>query len=315
MAVALRRLGVFIITVVLASIVVFTVIAVLPGDPAEIYAGTQASPNQVEALRKEYGLDASIPVRYLRWVGDLLRGDLGNTFISKRSIASEIGSRLGITLPLVILSMLIAVAIALPLGVLSAVGHRRATGAVISTFSQIGIAVPAFWAGLMLISLVAVHWQLLPSGGFTPWGESVAGAIRSLILPALSLAIVVAAVLTRYVRSAVLDVLREDYIRTARAKGLTLRRALVRHGLRNAALPVLTLLGLQLAALLVGAVVIENVFTLPGLGKLLLDNINNREIILIQDVVMFITVVTLAINLVVDLLQLVIDPRLRRPSL
>jgi peptide/nickel transport system permease protein len=314
MAPALRRIGVFLVTVVLASIAVFTVIAVLPGDPAQIYAGTQATPNQVENLRKEYGLDASIPVRYERWVSDLVRGDLGKTFISKRSIASEIGSRLDVTLPLVALSMLIALAIALPLGVLSAIGHRRATGAVISTLSQLGIAIPAFWTGLMLISLVAVRWQLLPGGGFTAWGESVWGAIRSLILPALSLAIVVAAVLTRYVRSAVLDVLREDYIRTARAKGLTLRQALVRHGLRNAALPVVTLLGLQLAALLVGAVVIENVFTLPGLGKLLLDNINNREIILIQDLVMLLTVVTLAVNLVVDLLQLVIDPRLRRVS-
>jgi peptide/nickel transport system permease protein len=314
MAPALRRIGVFLVTVVLASIAVFTVIAVLPGDPAQIYAGTQATPNQVENLRKEYGLDASIPVRYERWVSDLVRGDLGKTFISKRSIASEIGSRLDVTLPLVALSMLIALAIALPLGVLSAIGHRRATGAVISTLSQLGIAIPAFWAGLMLISLVAVRWQLLPGGGFTPWGESVWGAVRSLILPALSLAIVVAAVLTRYVRSAVLDVLREDYIRTARAKGLTLRQALVRHGLRNAALPVVTLLGLQLAALLVGAVVIESVFTLPGLGKLLLDNINNREIILIQDLVMLLTVVTLAVNLVVDLLQLVIDPRLRKVS-
>jgi peptide/nickel transport system permease protein len=314
MAPALRRIGVFLVTVVLASIAVFTVIAVLPGDPAQIYAGTQATPNQVENLRKEYGLDASIPVRYERWVSDLVRGDLGKTFISKRSIASEIGSRLDVTLPLVALSMLIALAIALPLGVLSAIGHRRATGAVISTLSQLGIAIPAFWAGLMLISLVAVRWQLLPGGGFTPWGQSVWGAVRSLILPALSLAIVVAAVLTRYVRSAVLDVLREDYIRTARAKGLTLRQALVRHGLRNAALPVVTLLGLQLAALLVGAVVIESVFTLPGLGKLLLDNINNREIILIQDLVMLLTVVTLAVNLVVDLLQLVIDPRLRKVS-
>jgi peptide/nickel transport system permease protein len=308
----LRRLGVFVVTVVLASIAVFTVIAVLPGDPAEIYAGTQATPNQVATLRKDYGLDASIPVRYGRWVSDLVRGDLGQTFISKRSIASEIGGRLDVTLPLVALSMLIALAIALPFGVLSAIGHRRATGAVISTVSQIGIAIPAFWAGLMLISLVAVRWKLLPGGGFTPWGDSVWGAVRSLILPALSLAIVVAAVLTRYVRSAVLDVLREDYIRTARAKGLTLRQALVRHGLRNASLPVVTLLGLQLSALLVGAVVIENVFTLPGLGKLLLDNINSREIILIQDLVMLLTVVTLAVNLVVDLLQLVIDPRLRR---
>jgi peptide/nickel transport system permease protein len=307
----LRRLGIFVLTLLVASMVVFAVLAVLPGDPAEVAAGTQATPEQVAALRAEYGLNGSVPARYVRWMGDLVSGNLGTTFVSKRSIASEIGTRLQVTLPLVLMGMVLAVAVSIPLGIIAAIGHRRWSGTAVSALSQVGIAIPAFWAGLILITIVAVRWGLLPAGGFTPWGESVWEAFRSLLLPAVALAIVQAAILTRYVRSAVLEVMREDYIRTARAKGLSQWAALRRHGLRNAAIPVVTVLGLQLTALLVGAVVIENVFTLPGLGKQLLDGINSREIVLVLDIVMILVAVTLVVNLLVDLLYLAIDPRLR----
>jgi len=307
----LKRIGVFALTLVLASIAVFAVLAVLPGDPAQVAAGTQATPAQVAALREEYGLTGSVPERYASWLGDLVTGDLGTTFVSKRSIATEIGTRLQVTLPLVAMAMVLAVAVAIPLGVLAAMGHRRLSGTVVSGLSQLGIAVPAFWAGLMLITVVAVRWGWLPAGGFTPWGDGWWDAFRSLLLPAISLAIVQAAILTRYVRSAVLEVMREDYIRTARAKGLSQATALRRHGLRNAAIPVVTVLGLQLTALLVGAVVVENVFTLPGLGKQLLDGINSRELVLVLDIVMLLVVVALVVNLLVDLLYLAIDPRLR----
>jgi peptide/nickel transport system permease protein len=209
------------------------------------------------------------------------------------------------------MGMVLAVAVSIPLGIVAAIGHGRWSGTLVSALSQVGIAIPAFWAGLILITVVAVRWGLLPAGGFTPWGESVWEAFRSLLLPAIALAIVQAAILTRYVRSAVLEVMREDYIRTARAKGLSQWAALRRHGLRNAAIPVVTVLGLQLTALLVGAVVIENVFTLPGLGKQLLDGINSREIILVLDIVMILVAVALVVNLLVDLLYLAIDPRLR----
>jgi peptide/nickel transport system permease protein len=306
-----KRIGIFALTLVLASIAVFAVLAVLPGDPAQVAAGTQATPEQVAALREEYGLTGSVPQRYASWLGDLVTGDLGTTFVSKRSIASEIGIRLQVTLPLVAMAMVLAVVVAVPLGVLAAVGHRRVSGAVVSGLSQIGIAIPAFWAGLMLITLVAVRWGWLPAGGFTPWSDGWWDAFRSLLLPAISLAIVQAAILTRYIRSAVLEVMREDFIRTARAKGLTRTAALRRHGLRNAAIPVVTVLGLQLTALLVGAVVVENVFTLPGLGKQLLDGINSRELILVLDIVMLLVFVALVVNLFVDLLYLAIDPRLR----
>jgi peptide/nickel transport system permease protein len=307
----LKRIAIFLVTLLLASMVVFAVLAVLPGDPAEVAAGTQATPEQVAALRTEYGLEGSVPQRYVRWLGDLATGDLGTTFVSKRSIASEIGTRLQVTLPLVLMGMVLAVIVSLPLGVLAAVGHRRASGTAISALSQLGIAIPAFWAGLMLITLVAVRWGWLPAGGFTPWGDGWWDAFRSLLLPAISLAIVQAAILTRYVRSSVLEVMREDFIRTARAKGLSRLAALRRHGLRNAAIPVVTVLGLQLTALLVGAVVIENVFTLPGLGKQLVDGINSRETVLVLDIVMLLVFVALVVNLAVDLLYLVIDPRLR----
>jgi peptide/nickel transport system permease protein len=308
----LRRLGIFLVTLLVASIVVFAVLAVLPGDPAEVAAGTQATPEQVAALRTEYGLNGSAPRRYVDWLGDVVTGNLGKTFVSKRSIASEIGARLQVTLPLVLMGMVLAIAVALPLGIVAAVGHRKVSGTAVSAVSQLGIAIPAFWAGLMLITLVAVRWGLLPAGGFTTWDDSPWEAFRSLLLPAISLAIVQAAILTRYIRSSVLEVMREDFIRTARAKGLSKGAALRRHGLRNAAIPVITVLGLQLTALLVGAVVIENVFTLPGLGKQLIDGINSREIILVLDIVMILVAVALVVNLVVDLLYVVIDPRLRR---
>jgi peptide/nickel transport system permease protein len=307
----LKRIGIFAVTLLLASIAVFAVLTVLPGDPAQVAAGTQATPEQVAALRQEFGLTGSAPRRYISWLGDLVAGDLGKTFVSKRSIASEIGTRLQVTLPLVLMGMVLAIAVSVPLGILAAVGHRRPTGTLISGLSQLGIAIPAFWAGLMLITLVAVRWGWLPAGGFIPWGDDWWEAFRSLLLPAISLAIVQAAILTRYIRSAVLEVMREDFIRTARAKGLTRLTALRRHGLRNAAIPVVTVLGLQLTALLVGAVVVENVFTLPGLGKQLLDGINSNEIILVLDIVMLLVFVALVVNLLVDLLYLAIDPRLR----
>lgn len=307
-----RRLAVFAASLLAASLLVFAVMAVLPGNPAEVAAGTEATPEQIAALSEEYGLEGSAPERYLDWVGDLVQGDLGKTFRSQRPIASEIGSRLPITLPLVGLGMTLAVLVAVPLGVLAALGHRKPSGTAISALSQLGIAFPAFWAGIILSSVVGVRLGWLPPNGWTAWGKGWWNALQHLILPAVSLALVQSAILTRYVRSAVLEVLREDWLRTARAKGLTRGQALRRHGLRNAAIPVVTVLGLQLAGVLVGAVVIENVFTLPGLGRQLIDAINNREVVLVQDIVMLLTVIALVVNLLVDLAYVAIDPRLRR---
>lgn len=313
-----RRVATFLASLLAASLVVFAVMAVLPGDPATVAAGTEATPEQVQALRQEFGLDAPAPERYADWIGGLVTGDLGETFLGGRSITTEIGSRLPVTLPLAALGMVLAVLVAVPLGVLAALGHRRTSGTVISAVSQLGIAFPAFWAGIILSTVVGVRLGWLPANGWVPgasgwsvWTEEPWEAFQRLILPAVSLALVQSAILTRYVRSAVLEVLREDWLRTARAKGLTRAQALRRHGLRNAAIPVVTVLGLQLAAVVVGAVVVENVFTLPGLGSKLIDGINNREVVLVQDIVMLLTVVALVVNLLVDLAYVVIDPRLR----
>jgi peptide/nickel transport system permease protein len=310
----LERAAILAASLVVSSILVFAFMAVLPGDPARTALGVQATEEAVAQLRQQYGLDRPLPVQYLDWVGRLARGDLGTSYISKALIAPQVADRLQVTLWLVVTSMVLALLVAVPGGVLMAVRHRRISGVVLSAVSQIGVAVPAFLAGILLITLFAVRLRWLPANGWTAPAEDPGMFLRQLTLPALSLGLVQAAVLTRYVRSAVLDVLREDYLRTARAKGLTPYRALLRHGLRNAAVPVVTVLGLQLATLLIGAVVVERVFVVPGLGSLLLDAVSTRDLIVVQDVVMLLVVAVLLVNFVVDVLYVLIDPRLRRAS-
>lgn len=309
-----RRLGIFVLTLVGASIMVFVVLSVLPGDPARSILGTQATEEAVRQLRAELGLNRPLWERYATWAYGLLQGDFGVSYISKLPVGPQIASKLLVTGPLVLLALLIALCAAVPLGILAAVRHRRPTGVTISVLSQVGISIPQFWAGLILITIVSVQLGLLPAVGFPGWQVSVVGSLRSLLLPALALASVQTAILTRYVRSSILEVMREDYVRTARAKGSSWGRALRRHGLRNAAIPVVTILGLQLAFLLIGAVVIENVFGLPGLGVALLNAIGQRDLVLVRGIVMALAFLVLVVNLVVDLLYHVIDPRLRRAS-
>ncbi len=309
-----ERTAVLLVSLAVSSVLVFGFMVLLPGDPARVALGINATEADVARLRTEFGLDRSLGEQYLSWVGGLARFDLGLSYVSKAQIAPQIADRLQVSLILVAASMLIAVALALPFGTLMAVHHRRASGLILSAISQIGVAVPAFLAGILLITVFAVQLRWLPANGWTPPAYDPADFLTHLLLPALSLGLVQGAVLTRYVRSAVLDVLREDFLRTARAKGLTPMRALVRHGMRNAAVPVVTVLGLQLATLLVGAVVIERVFVIPGLGSLLLDAVGNRDLIVVQDVVMVLVVAVLLVNFLVDLLYLVIDPRLRAVS-
>ncbi len=288
----------------------FAVLAVLPGSPAQVILGTQATPSAVHALSAKLGLDQPLWERYARWVGGLVTGHLGRSYISGRPIAGQIGSALQVTGPLVGLGLVVGLAVALPLGVLGALRHRRPSGVAISAASQVGIAVPNFVAGILLIIVFAVALHLLPAGGFTPWAVAPVTAIRSLALPAVALGVVEGAILSRYVRSAVLDVLRSDYLRTARAKGLRPAQALWRHGLRNAAVPVVTVLGLEVAGLIVGAVVVENVFTLPGVGTLLLQSVQNRDLLTVEDIVMMIAGVVLVVNLLVDLSYHLLDPRI-----
>jgi peptide/nickel transport system permease protein len=294
-----------------ASVLVFTVVNVLPGDVAGVILGTSATPQAVETLRHQLGLDQPAWLRYLQWVGGMLRSDFGTSLLSHSEVGPLIAQKLTISGPLALAAAALSIAVALPLGVLAGVYYRKPAGAIISAISLVGIAVPAFWAGLLLATVFAIQLKLLPAGGFVDWSENPLGAIRSLILPAAALGLVQAAILTRYVRSAIVDVQREDFIRTARAKGLTRWQALQRHGFRYAAIPVVTILGIQLTGLLVGAIVIENVFVLPGLGRLLFQSVGNRDLIVVQDVVMLLTAVVLVVNFLIDLSYRFLDPRIR----
>lgn len=308
----LERAGVLAASLVVSSVLVFAFLAALPGDPARVALGVNASEEAVSALRADFGLDRSLPVQYLDWAGGMVTGDPGVSYVSRAEIGPQLADRLQVTLWLVATATVIAVVLALPAGVVMAVRHRRVSGLLLAGVSQIGVAVPAFLAGILLVTLFAVQLRWLPANGWTAPIEDPVMFVKQLTLPALSLGLVQGAVLTRYVRSAVLDVLREDFLRTARSKGLTPYRALARHGLRNAMVPVLTVIGLQLATLLVGAVVVERVFVIPGLGSLLLDGVANRDLLFVQAVVMVLVVAVLLVNFLVDVLYVVVDPRLRR---
>jgi peptide/nickel transport system permease protein len=307
----LRRTGIFLVSLVAASILVFAIMWVLPGDPAQVALGVNASPEAVADLRERFGLDRPVVVQYLDWMGGLVTGDMGTSYRSGLQIAPQVIDRFMVTAWLVGAAIIIAMLIAVPLGSLSAIRHRRTDGAVISGASQIGIAVPSFLAGLLLVAVFSIRLRWFPAGGWVAPAENPVEFVRHVTLPALVLGLVQGAVLTRYVRSAVLDVLGEDYMRTARSKGLRPWAALVRHGLRNAAVPVVTVLALQLATLLIGAVVVERVFVIPGLGSLLLDSVRNRDLLLAQGTVMALVMAVLVINYLVDVAYTIIDPRLR----
>ena len=310
----LERAAILVASLVVSSILVFAFMAVLPGDPARVALGVDASDEAVAQLREQFGLDRPLPTQYFDWLGGLLHGDLGTSYVSKVAIGPQVFDRLQVTLWLVVAGMIIALVVAAPAGTVMAARHRKLSGLALSAVSQVGVAVPAFLAGILLIVVFAVKLGWLPANGWTPPAQDPGMFLKQLILPALSLGLVQGAVLTRYVRSAVLEVLREDYLRTARAKGLRPFQALWRHGLRNAAVPVITVLGLQLATLLIGAVVVERVFVIPGLGSLLLDGVSNRDLLLVQDVVMVLVLAVLLVNFIVDLLYVALDPRLRTAS-
>lgn len=307
----LQRVAILVASLMASSVLVFAFMSVLPGDPARVALGVNASEEAVTRMRAEFGLDRSLVVQYLDWVRGLLTFDPGTSYVTHAPIGAMIADRLLVTLWLIGTAVVLALVIALPMGTLMAVRHRRPSGLVLTALSQVGIAVPAFLAGILLVAVFAVKLRWLPANGWTPPAEDPGMFLKQLILPAISLGLVQGAVVARYVRSAILDVLREDYLRTARAKGLTPMRALLRHGLRNASIPVVTVLGLQIATLLIGAVVIERVFVIPGLGSLLLDSVSNRDLIMVQDVVMILVMAVLIVNFIIDLLYLLIDPRLR----
>ena len=314
----LKRLVTFVATLVVASVVVFAVLELLPGNAAEVILGDTATPEAVAALEAQLGLDRPPLQRYGAWVGGLLRGETARSISYDTPTAELLAERLRVTLPLALMAMALTVVLALTLGVYAAARHNRLGDVGVMTLSQLGIAIPNFWFAILLILLFAVQLQWVGAGGFPGWTEDEGGGLleglRALLLPALSLALVQAAILTRVTRSAVLDVMREDYVRTARAKGLSRRQALLRHVLRNAMIPVLTVAGLQFANLVTGTIVVESVFVLPGIGRLVFQAISNRDLVVVRDVVMLLAAVVVLVNLVVDLLYAVVDPRLRHAA-
>ena len=306
-----RRLITAAATLFVASLVVFSVLEILPGDPALLMLGINATPEALAALRQEMGIDQPLPVRYLSWIAGLLTGDLGNSYTYSTPVIDLVAERAVVSLPLALIALTLSTAIAIPVGIFAAARRGRAADTVAMGAAQFGVAVPNFWFALILVYIFAVGLRLLPAGGFPGWEAGVWPGLKALVLPAVALALPQAAILSRVTRSALLDVLGEDYIRTARAKGMPRRAVLWRHALRNAMIPVLTIMGLQFSFLLAGTIIIENVFYLPGLGRLIFQAITQRDLIVVEGVVMLLVATVILVNLVVDLLYAVVDPRLR----
>jgi peptide/nickel transport system permease protein len=307
----LRRVIALVSTLFCVSAVTFLVVNVLPGDPAEIILGTEGSSEVLAALRAKLGLDRPLPVQYFEWLRRALSGNLGVSIQYDVPVGRLIANRLLVTFPLAGIALSLTILAGIPLGILAASRHRGPGDVGTMVVSQLGIAIPSFWAGLLLILLFSVYLGWFPSGGFTPWTEAPMGALRSLLLPALALSFVQTAILARTTRSAMLEVLREDYVQTARGKGLSDRLVLYKHALRNALITIVTLLGLQVGHLLAGSIIIENVFYLPGLGRLVLGAIGSRDLPVVQGVVLFLASVIVFVNFAVDLLYGWLDPRIR----
>lgn len=307
----LKRLAIGFLTLLFASIIVFAVLEIVPGDPAQLMLGLQATDEALQTLREQMGLNDPILVRYFNWLFGMLVGDFGTSYTYSVPVLELIGERVSVSLPLAILALFLSTAIAIPVGIFSAARHGRAPDTIAMGTAQIGVAIPNFWFALLLVYVFAVGLRLVPAGGFPGWSAGLGPGLKALILPAIALALPQAAILARVTRSALIDVLGEDYIRTARAKGLPQNRVLWRHALRNAMIPVLTILGLQFAFLVAGTIIIENVFYLPGIGRLVFQAITQRDLIVVESVVILLVAAVVVVNLIVDLSYAVIDPRLR----
>ncbi len=305
-----RRLAGLALTLLAASLVVFLVLQVLPGDPAALMLDAQARPDTLAALRHQLGLDRPAWLRYVTWIGGLLTGDLGRSYTYSVPVAELVAERIMVTLPLSVMAILLSTGIAIPVGVLAAARRGRPADTAAMGLSQFGMALPNFWLGILLILTFAVAWPILPAGGFVGWDKGLWAGLRCLILPSLALALPQAAILSRITRAAVLETLGQDYVRTALSKGLSGQAALWRHAVPNALIPVVTVIGLQFSFLLAGTVIIENVFALPGLGRLVFQAIAQRDLIVVQDLVVLLAGSVIVVNVLVDLSYRALDPRL-----
>jgi len=293
------------------SVLVFLLVHLIPGDVTQVLLGTQATDQQIETLRRSFGLDRPLPIQYVDWLSHVLQGDFGVSLRTSRPVLPDLVSRFGVTLQLTVVSMVIALAVAIPLGVASAANRGRTSDALSRVLALLGLSIPNFWLGTMLILFVSLVLHWLPPVGFVSLLDNPWLGLQTLILPALALGTAVAAFIMRMVRSSLLEVLRQDYIRTANAKGLRDNVVLYRHALKNAFIPVLTVIGVQIGYLLGGAVIIESIFSLPGMGRFLLDSINNRDYSIVQGGVLLIALIFSLVNLSVDLVYGWLDPRIR----
>ncbi len=308
---ALKRLGSLLISLIVASLVIFFTLEVVPGDPASFMLGINAQPETLEALREELGLNATKAERYLSWVTGLVTGDLGISYTYRSPVSEIVAERLVISLPLALYALILTVVIAFPVGILAATKRGSLTDVAVMGGTQLGVAIPNFWFAMIMVLIFAINLRWFSAGGFPGWDAGFLVAIKALTVPAIALALPQASILARVMRSSLLDTLSEDYIRTSRAKGLTKRQALRRHALRNALIPVLTIIGLQLSFLLAGAIIIENVFFLPGLGRLVFQAISQRDLIVVESVVMLLVFAVIVVNFLVDLAYVWVDPRLK----
>ncbi len=307
----LKRSGSLVLSLAVASLIIFAVTEIAPGDPASFMLGLNAQPETLAALRTELGLDVPKIQRYFSWVGGMLTGDFGTSYTYRTQVSDMVADRIAVSIPLAAYALTLSVVIAIPAGLFAASRRGGAGDTGVMAATQLGVAVPNFWFAMMLVLVFAIHWSWFPAGGFPGWDEGFGTALRALTLPAIALALPQAAILTRVMRSALLDVLGEDFMRTARAKGLSPRQALWRHGLRNAFIPVLTVIGLQFSFLFAGTIIIEQVFYLPGLGRLIFQSISARDLIVVESVVMLVVFGVIMINFLVDLAYAAVDPRLR----
>jgi len=306
-----RRAFISAVTLVLISLIVFTGVRMIPGDPARVMGGTDADPAGMEEIRQKYGLNDPLPVQYFRWIGLALRGDLGESIRTRHSVAWTVAVKLPITAELACLALLVALALAIPAGVIAAVRRNTTWDVVASAVSLCGVSIPNFWLGIMLILLVSVRLGWLPASGFVPLAEDPVGNLKRMLMPALVLGTALAAVLMRQTRNAMIEILSADYIRTARSKGLAGFTVVVRHALRNGLIPVVTILGLQMGALMGGAVVTESIFVLPGFGRLIVEAVFTRDYPVVQGVVLITASSYVLINLLVDVSYTVLNPRIR----
>ncbi|WP_439124618.1 ABC transporter permease [Marivita sp.] len=306
-----KRLVSLAISLIVASMVIFAVVEIAPGDPASFMLGINAQPDTIAALRTELGLDQSKFDRYLSWVGGMLSGDFGMSYTYRTPVSQMIADRMWVSLPLALYALTLSTFIAFPAGIFAAARRGGPGDLSVTAATQLGVAIPNFWFAMMLVLIFAINLRWFSAGGFPGWDEGFWGGLKALTLPAIALALPQAAILTRVMRSSLLDILGEDFMRTARAKGLSSRQALWRHGLRNALIPVLTIIGLQFAFLLAGAIIIEQVFFLPGLGRLIFQAITQRDLIVVESVVMLLVFAVIMVNFLVDLAYAAVDPRLR----